>query len=169
MKHKEIPRKDYLRAREHLEGHWKAALDLQLGTAWHKTEVKRFAEGGAIEAHPSGKVKGVAGVLMCPEAKGGGELRTPVGKAVLEAAKMLLERKSFSIERYDDAIRTACKAAGMDTHFTAGRFRHTVATAAINSGADRGQVSAFLNHKAPRTLKRFYATNSVTAKIPTPL
>jgi integrase len=57
----------------------------------------------------------------------------------------------------------------MDKHFTAGRFRHTVATAAVNSGTDKAAVSAFLNQKDPRTLKRFYATNSVVTKIPTPL
>jgi hypothetical protein len=69
MKHKAIPAADYKKARAHLDGHWRAAMDVQLGTAWHKTEVKRFAEGGAIEAHPNGKVKGVAGVLIARKRK----------------------------------------------------------------------------------------------------
>jgi hypothetical protein len=75
MKDKAVSKKDYQKAREHLDGHWRAALDVQAGTGWHITEVKRFAEGGAIEDHPR-NAKGVAGVLVCPEAKAGGLIRT---------------------------------------------------------------------------------------------
>jgi len=50
---------------------------------------------------------------------------------------------------------------------TAGSFRHTVATEAIEKGAPPEQVSAFLGHKSPQTTKRFYATLAVAPKIPT--
>lgn len=166
MKNKTIPADHHHQARAHLDGHWAAGMDVQAGSGWHITEVKRFAERGAIEAHPNGAVGGVAGVLVCPEAKGGGELRTPVSSSVLEAAKLLLARGSFDVARYRNAVKAACVAAGVPV-FTPGRFRHTVGTAAINSGANAAQVSAFLNHKDPRTLKRFYATHAVVQKIPT--
>ena len=165
-KNKTIPADHHQKARAHLAGHWAAGMDVQAGTGWHITEVKRFAEGGAIEAHPNGDVEGVAGVLVCPEAKGGGELRTPVSATVLAAARLLLLRGGFDVARYRNAVKAACVAAGVPV-FTPGRFRHTVGTAAINSGANAAQVSAFLNHKDPRTLKRFYATHAVVAKIPT--
>lgn len=157
-----------MKARGHLEGHWLAAMDVQLGTGWHNTEVKRFAEGGSTEAVPGKKRKGVAGVLVCPEAKAGNELRTPVSAKVLEAAKVLLERGSFGEAKYRDAVKAACLAAGVKDVFTPGRFRATVATAAINSGSDSSAVSAFLNHKDPRTAKKFYATHAVVTKISTP-
>ncbi len=34
-------------------------------------------------------------------------------------------------------------------------------------GADRAAVANFLNHKSPRTTKRFYATMATPAKVPT--
>lgn len=128
----------------------------------HPTEVKRFAASGAIEQHPM-KAAGVAGVLVCPEAKGGGELRTPVGAEARAAAERLLQRGIFGIERCAKAV----KAAGIDPPFTPGRFRHSVSTWAINMGTDPAQVSAFLNHKDGRTTRKFYATHAVVTKIPT--
>lgn len=167
MKDKAVSKKDYLKTREQLDGHWRAALDVQAGTGWHITEVKRFAEGGAIEDHPQkSKAKGVAGVLVCPETKAGGLLRTAVGKDVLVAAGLLLERGTFSVEKYGLAMKAACLTAGVPG-FTPGRMRHSVATWAINSGADPAQVSAFLNHKNPRTTRKFYATHAVATKVPT--
>lgn len=166
MKDKAISKKDFLKVREHLDGHWRAAIDVQAGTGWHITEVKRFAEGGAVEDHPR-KAKGVAGVLVCPETKAGGLLRTAVGKEVLVAADLLLERKTFSVEKYGMAVKAASVAAGVSPVLTPGRMRHSVATWAINAGADPAQVSAFLNHKNPRTTRKFYATHAVATKVPT--
>jgi integrase len=187
IKDKAIPKEAYLKVREQLDGHWRAALDVQAGTGWHITEVKRFAEGGLTEAHPQkekAKAKGIAGVLVCPETKAGGLLRTAVGKEVLAAADLLLERGSFSVEKYGLAVHEARKAANakiledaklskskkkpeLIESFTPGRMRHSVATWAINSGADPAQVSAFLNHKNPRTTRKFYATHAVATKVPT--
>lgn len=108
MKDKAVSKADYLRVRSHLDGHWRAAIDVQAGTGWHLTELRRFAEGGAIEEHPQkAKAKGVAGVLVCPETKAGGLLRTAVGKEVLAAAHQLLERGTFSVEKYGLAVKAA--------------------------------------------------------------
>lgn len=170
IKNKAVPREHYLLAREHLVGHWRDALDLQAGTGWHISEVQRFALSGDVEPYPKkGGAEGVAGVLVCPETKDGGSLRTPVSAEVLEAGKRLLKRGSFDVTKYGLAVKAACAAAKLKGKaiFTPGRLRHSVATWAINEGADPGVVSAFLNHKNPRTTRKFYATHAVPLKVPT--
>ena len=113
-----------------------------------------------------GEAEGIAGVLVCPQIKSGEPLRTAVSAEVLEAGKRLLERGSFSFEKYTLAIKAAGTAAGISP-FTPGWFRHSVATWAIERGADPASVAAFLNHKSPSTTRRFYATHAVPAKLPT--
>ncbi|QRK08633.1 tyrosine-type recombinase/integrase [Archangium violaceum] len=140
-------------------------MDVQAGTGWHVSELVRFARMGNVEPY-RGVAQGIAGVLVCPQTKSGEPLRTAVSAEVLEAGKRLLERGSFSFEKYTLAIKGACTAAGIPP-FTPGRFRHSVATWAIEKGADPASVAAFLNHKSPTTTRRFYATHAVPAKIPT--
>jgi len=77
--------------------------------------------------------------------------------AGMEAGKRLLARGSLSFEKYGLAIKGACTGAGIPP-FTPGRFRHSVATWAIEKGADPASVAAFLNHKSPSTTRRFYST-----------
>jgi len=162
---KVIPREHYLLAREHLAPHWRDGMDVQAGTGWHVTELLRFAKEGSVEPY-RGDAEGVSGVLVCPQTKSGEPLRTAVSAEVLEAGKRLLERGTFGREKYGMAVISACKAAGI-APFTPGRFRHSVATWAIEKGADPASVAAFLNHKSPSTTRRFYATHAVPAKIPT--
>jgi integrase len=162
---KVIPREHYLLAREHLAPHWRDGMDVQAGTGWHVTELTRFAKEGSVEPY-RGDAEGVSGVLVCPQTKSGEPLRTAVSAEVLEAGKRLLERGTFGREKYGMAVISACKAAGI-APFTPGRFRHSVATWAIEKGADPASVAAFLNHKSPSTTRRFYATHAVPAKIPT--
>jgi integrase len=164
-KSKVIPAEDFEAARKHMVGHWRDALDVQAGTGWHVTEVHRFAMGGAVDTYP-GTAAGVGGVLVCPRTKAGDTLRTAVSAEVFEAGKRLLKHGKLSIREYHRTVIAACKAAKV-TVFTPGRFRHTVATMAINNGADPAQVAAFLNHKSPQTTKRFYATHSTPAKVST--
>jgi len=163
---KAIPKDHYLLAREHLTATWRDPLDVHAGTGWHLTELQRFAQSGTIEPVPVGSAEGVAGVLVCPQTKGGEMLRTAVRGGVLEAAKRLHERGSLSIEKYGLAVKAACRAARIEP-FTPGQFRHSVATWAINNGADPASVAAFLNHKSPRTTRKFYATHATPKKIPT--
>jgi integrase len=162
---KVIPREHYLLAHEHLAPHWRDGMDVQAGTGWHVSELVRFARMGSVEPYRD-EAKGIAGVLVCPQTKSGEPLRTAVSAEVLEAGNRLLERGSFSFEKYGLAIKGACTAAGIPP-FTPGRFRHSVATWALEKGADPASVAAFLNHKSPTTTRRFYATHAVPAKIPT--
>lgn len=162
---KVIPREHYLLAHEYLAPHWRDGMDVQAGTGWHVSELVRFAKMGSVEPY-RGEAEGIAGVLVCPQTKSGEPLRTAVSAEVLEAGKRLLERGSFSFEKYTLAIKGACKAAGIPP-FTPGRFRHSVATWAIENGADPASVAAFLNHKSPTTTRRFYATHAVPMKVPT--
>ncbi len=161
-------------AKEPRDGPWSDALTVQAGTGWHTTEVVRFAATGSIEPLPKTvQQDGVAGVLVCSEHKSGEPIRTRVSTAVVDAAKRLLAHGAISREWYDRAVRDACAAVkrpdgkiGIPV-FTPGRLRHSVATWAIEAGADPASVAAFLGHKSPRTTRRFYATHASPAKVPT--
>jgi integrase len=79
----------------------------------------------------------------------------------------------FSREWYDRAVVAACAAVKRPDgsvgipEFTPGRLRHSVASWAIDAGADPAQVAAFLGHRSPRTTRKFYATHSAPTKVPT--
>jgi integrase len=180
-KSKVIPIEHYLLVREHLVGPYRDALDVLAGTGWHVTEVVRFADGGVIEPMPKAMtvLYGAVAVLVCPLHKSGDEHRTAVSKDVLEAAKRLRARgwPDDSVFPFHQAIKSACLAVklpvpredgtdGIDV-FTPGRFRHSVATWAVEKGADPAAVSAFLGHKSPATTKKFYLTLATIPKIPT--
>ncbi|RKI74230.1 hypothetical protein D7X55_02945 [Corallococcus sp. AB049A] len=92
-------------------------------------------------------------------------LRTGVSAEMLDAAKRLRERGSFSVEKFRLAVKAACIAAKVP-EFTPGRFRRSVATWVINQGADPAVVAAFLGHKSPCTTRRFYATHAAPTKYP---
>lgn len=161
-------------ANEARDGPWAEALTVQAGTGWHTTELVRFAATGSIEPLPKSVLQeGVAGVLVCPQHKSGEPMRTRVSPAVVEAAKRLLAHGAISREWYDRAIRDACASVKRPDGkvgiavFTPGRLRHSVATWAIEAGADPASVAAFLGHKSPRTTRRFYATHASPAKVPT--
>lgn len=164
---KVIPLDHFKKVRPLLDEHWRDAMDVQAGTGWHVTETIRFAEAGEVQPYP-GKDKNVAGVLVCPRAKGGGPVRTGVSAKVLKAAKRLRQRGTMTRKNYVLAIRAACKEAGVAV-FTPGRFRHTVSTFAVNQGEDEGLVSSFLNHQDKKTTKRFYSTHATPKKVPTPI
>ena len=154
---------------------WRDALELQAATGWHTTEIVRFARDGALEALPRA-ARGddeAAGVAVCPLTKGGEPLRTRLAAAPLEAARRLLAHGPISREWYDRAVKAACAVVkrpdgkvGIPA-FTPGRMRHSVATWAIDSGADPAMVAAFLGHKSPRTTRKFYATHATPARVPT--
>jgi site-specific recombinase XerD len=162
---KAIPKAHYLKVRKHLAEHWRDAMDVQAGTGWHVTETIRFSQGGAIEKYP-GNDKKVAGVLVCPTTKAGEPLKTAVSAEVLAAARRLRARETMTYKYYWAGIQAACRKAKVEA-FTPGRFRHSVATWAVNQGADPASVAAFLNHRDSRTTRRFYATHAVPAKVPT--
>jgi integrase len=150
---------------------WADALTVLCGTGWHVTELERFARSGSTAAPPPGmrrrKVDGVrvAGVLETVH-KGGETFRTPVSSRVLRAA-VRVRARGFSVAGLRKALARACRAAGVD-RWTAGRLRHTVATHAVQRGADLDQVANFLHHKDRRTTRRFYTWHYTPRKVPTP-
>jgi integrase len=168
---KVIPREHYLLVREHLTGQcWKDGLTILAGTGWHLSELVRFARGGRIE--PLSKAtrieNGAVAALVCPMHKSGDVHRTAVSQEVLDAAERLLKTgwPKETESSFEKAIKSACKAAKIPP-FTPGRFRHSVATWAVEKGADLAAVSAFLGHKSPQTTKRFYVNMAVVPKVPT--
>jgi integrase len=102
----------------------------------------------------------------------------------LEAARRRREHGPISRQWCDRAIKRACSVvkrsedracpcgekhegeAGIPS-FSAGASRHSIATLAVNSGADPAQVAAYLHHKSPAITRKFYATHASAAKVPT--
>jgi integrase len=173
-KSKVVPRDHVLLVVEHLTAPWRDALLLQAGTGWHTTEIQRFAAEGSIEPLPKHAAQeGVAGVVVCPMRKSGEPQRTRVSPDVLEAAKRLRAHGAISREWYDRAVVAACATVKRPDgevgipKFTPGHLRHSLATWAIDAGADPAQVAAFLGHRSPRTTKKFYATHASPRKVPT--
>jgi integrase len=161
---KVIPVESYTKARSHLVGAYRDALDVLAGTGWHVTELARFAQGGTVEPY-RGENPDVAGVLVCPRHKAGGSHRTAVSADVLAAARRLRSHGGLSESRFHRAVLAACDAAGVE-RFRPGWFRHTIATMATEAGA-ADQAPAFLGHRSATTTRRFYATRAVPPKIPT--
>jgi integrase len=167
---KAFSRADFEKMLAHLpDPKYRAAATIQAATGWHITETQRFAKSGSIEAlpatvpNPEGDV-----VLRCPQTKAGEPLRTRVSAKAATAAKNLLAVGRLDYTSYLQAMRKACEAAGLrpDT-VQPGSFRHSVATWAVDQGADLQAVATFLNHKSSQTTKRFYATHAVPKKVPT--
>jgi integrase len=147
---------------------WGDLLRLLDGTGMHVTEAARFAEAGTIEPLPAGRkaTKSEAGVLVVPLHKSGAPYRVAVSKATLAVAKRVRDAGPFSIAVFYAELRKAKKKTGAEGVLP-GRFRHTVAKAAVNAGATIEQVGNFLGHKSPATTRKFYATLGVPMKVPT--
>ncbi len=164
---KVIPKEHYLLVRERLTGPWPDLLAVLAGTGWHLTELNTFAEGGNIEPLPRSMQDphGAAGVLVTPRHKSGKVHRTAVSAEVLEAARRVRERGTFSPIWFYKAVWSACAAAGIPK-FNPGAFRHSVATWALDNGAAPESVAAFLGHESMRTTRRFYAVHATVPKVP---
>lgn len=147
---------------------WRDMLTVLAGTGWHVTELARFCRDGIVADLPSSAslAHGAFKVLVCPRRKSGEMQRTAVTAEVAEAGARLRKRGTFSTIRLHKAVTAACDAA-MVPRFSPGRYRHTVATWAVEQGADPAAVAAFLGHKSPSTTRRFYATLAVTPRVPT--
>jgi integrase len=146
---------------------WGDLLRLLDGTGMHVSEAARFAAGGAVEPLPSDRkaTEREAAVLVVPLHKSGFPYRVAVSAETVEAAKRVRADGPFSIAVFYGELRKAAKATGAKV--LPGRFRHTVAKAAVNAGATIEQVGNFLGHKSPATTKKFYAALGVPLKVPT--
>jgi integrase len=165
---KAVPKEHVDSVLECLGPPWRDALTLQVHTGWHVSEVSRFVTGGSVEPLPrNAKADGSTAMVVCPQTKGGGMLRTRVTSEAEDAARRLLGLGRLKERTYYTAIASACKAAKVPA-FAPGTMRHSVATWAVNAGAEPAAVSAFLGHKSEATTKRFYATLAVPGRIPTP-
>lgn len=151
-------------------------LILQIGTAWHISEVRRFAEGGEI-------VPATAPLLavLVVKHKSGDLARTPIlTPEHLEAAERIRKRGSIPIkETLAIHMRDACEAVrnqqrrdGVETkklmpHFRLGDMRATVLTWAVEMGATPQQTSEFANHRSLATTRRHYLDLAVpTVSVP---
>lgn len=159
---KAISREDVQKVIAALDPPWHQALKVLAATGWHVVELIRFAKNGEIEDHPSGDGK----ILTCPRAKSGEVHRTQVTAEIAHDAAFLLERGVLNRENFDAAVLRAGKKANVKP-FRPGVMRHSVATWAVNAGADPASVAAFLGHKSPRTTAKFYATTAVPKRVPT--
>lgn len=151
---------------------------VQSGTAWHISEVRRFAESGQIVSVISGK--GIAALVT--RHKSNDEVTTPLlHQAQLEAAKRIKARGRIPIkETIVNHLRRACEAVREEQrrsqipegelmpHFRLGQMRHTVLTWGVEDGATIGEAAGFANHRSERTTRRFYvASNVPSGTIPT--
>lgn len=152
-------------------------LTLMAATGMHVTELQRFVRSADSELIllPAG-AKHLA--VLVTRHKTGDYTRIPLQHPDHVAAATRLRARG-KVPRYlNQALRAACVRAEAKSlarvppgpacpPFTLGVMRHSVATWAIDDGADPATVAQFLGHKDPRTTLRFYADNNVpTAAIP---
>lgn len=157
---KAIPRAHFLRVLVALEPRHRDALTLLDETGWHVSELVRFVRGGITLEAPGRKEHAILEVRH----KSGEPHRTAVGFRASRAAARLRERGAFSVGRFYEAVRAACKAAKIPA-WTPGRFRHTLATRAVEAGEAPAAVAAYLGHKSPATLRRFYASLATPPRV----
>lgn len=113
---KVIPRENHDEVLKHLIGVNRDRLLVLAGTGWHVTELTRFAAAGVVAALPStaSREHGASAVLVCPRRKSGEQQRTPVSAKVTAAAKRVRAHGSFSLPKFEAAIKSACLAAEVE-------------------------------------------------------
>ena len=129
-------------------------LRLAAATAWHVTELARFAAAGRIlETTKLQRSDGTTAILETVH-KNGEVFRTRVGKAAGEAAKRIRDAGGFSVERYAEAVQEAADVAGVQGF--RGALRHSALTWVSElEGEEAAQKVA--RHKSSRTTKKNYA------------
>ena len=163
---KAFPRDHFDLALEHLTGSVRDGLIILGATGCHYSELVRFIQEGSIEPVPNGSKDGIAVLVF--RHKSGVPHRVRVGKQALASAERLKERKGVAWDHhtFNAALKSACDAAGIPV-FHAGQLRHSVATWAVNEGADPAAVAAFLGHRSVTTMRRFYSTHAAPKRVPT--
>jgi site-specific recombinase XerD len=152
-------------------------LELQTGTGWHISEVRRFAQNGEIVRPVGGKPLAV----LVTRHKSGDLTRTPISTPEhLAAAERLRKRGripipetvSLNMKAACERIRQEQRDAGVAEkdlmpHWRLGSMRHTVLTWAVQHGATPAEAAEFANHRSITTTKRFYLDLAVpTVSVP---
>jgi integrase len=152
-------------------------LRLLSGTAWHVSEVRRFAKVGEVVRPAGGEV---LAVLVTPH-KSGDLTQTPITtREHLAAAERIRRFGSIptretlvnQMRRACDAARAAQRAAGapedqLMPHWRLGVMRHSVLTHAVEQGASPREAAEFAGHRSDRTTRRFYVDLAVpTVRVP---
>jgi hypothetical protein len=129
-------------------------LRLAAATAWHVTELARFAAAGRIlQPTKLQKADGAEAILETVH-KNGEVFRARVGKLGAAAARRIRDAGGFSIERYAEAVKEAAKVA--DVEGFRGALRHSALTWVSElEGEEAAQKVA--RHKSSRTTKKNYA------------
>lgn len=161
----------------HLPEETRDVLRLLTGTAWHVSEVRRFAAAGELVRPVSGDP---LAVLVTPH-KSGDLTRTPITTPEhLAAAERIRGRGRIPIrETLVGHMREACERvrqfqadAGVPEakrmpHWRLGVMRHSVLTHAVEQGATPQEAAEFANHRSVQTTKRFYVDVAVpTVRVP---
>lgn len=142
---KAIKTADALKVIAILPGLYKSAYIVQLATAWHATEIKRFIENGKIDGNVLTtwhKRKDWHPVAVSPE-------------ALTEAKKLKLGGKAFSLDTYADLVRAATQGLGLEKAGP-GNVRPTVVTAAIEAGHTPGEVQQLTGHTSMAMINKIY-------------
>lgn len=152
---KVVPPEDVSAVLKRLPAVSRDILHLLSATAWHVSEVRRFAAGGEI-VKPLGAVEVLA--VLITRHKSGDLTKTPVlYPEHLAAAERIraLERfpKRMTIARH---MRRACADAGVPW-FGMGQMRHSVLTWGVADGGASVQDAAdFAHHRSQQTTRRYY-------------
>lgn len=139
---------------------------MQLATAFHVAEVRRFAEIGDIVYYAGGPI--LAAVTVKHKS---GELVTQpiVDRDHLAAIERIKARGRIPINwTLAENMKTACNQVRREEELRGvpedqrmpqwrlGQMRHTVLTMAVMGGATAEQAAAFAHHRSSETTKRFY-------------
>lgn len=163
VRRKAVERERVKAALQELTGKYRDCLLLLTATGWHVTELERFVRSDESEIvhQPTGEVLASLSTKHKTD-----WTRTPIVYRMYLEAAARLKAKGEVPRRLNAAIKRACWDAEV-TPFTAGIMRHSVGTWAVEDGAHPRDVAEFLNHKDPRTTKRFYIDVAVpTVTVP---
>lgn len=183
VRRKIVPLAHVQATRPHMDERTRDSVDLILATAWHYTELARFAKNGIIEERPKNALASTwsldAAAVLSVKQKTGGVERWSVSPAALEAARRIQASSAPSERWLNRCIEAACHAASAAARardpkaepipvYTYGPLRHSVLTWARERGASFDDISKNLaHHKDPRTTQRFYLDVAVPARLPT--
>jgi integrase len=161
-----VNREHVLALLPHLPPQPRDILTLLTGTAWHVSEVRRFAASGEI-VRPLG---GSPLAVLVTKHKSGEPTRTPINTPEhLAAAERILNsgkipghvylarimRDTIARVREEQARRGIPEKEWMP-HFRMGVMRHSVITWAVEMGATLAQASEFAGHKTTATTRKYY-------------